>query len=72
MNDYFLKFTDEAAFNDVMPSAVPGVLDIDVVGEIPDHEGFHVNVRCAEGLPDTLASFVLDPPPVTPYRVFAP
>lgn len=44
---------------------------IDVIGEIPDETGWHVNLRIIDGspLPEELAPFVVTP--ANPYRVWA-
>lgn len=66
--DHFLKFVDEAEYLDARGDAVL-TCDLDVIGEIPDAVGFHVNARGE--LPEMLAAFEIDAPS-TPYRVFAP
>ena len=73
----FLRFPDEEAWLTAAADAgfmVDGALAaythdraIDVVGEITDMAGFHVNYSGV--LPETWAEFVVEP--AAPYRVFA-
>lgn len=64
MTDYYLKFASESEAQ----AALEGYEGaIDVIGEIPDVTGWHVNVRGAES--EVLAAFAIEV--VTPYRVWA-
>ena len=85
MTDYCLRFPDEAtSFSAAQElGAVIETEDgprlarfthryaIDVIGEIPDQTGWHVNFRIVDGspLPAELEPFVVTPE--SPYRVFA-
>ena len=90
MNDFFLKAANEADLDDALLAAglavewededglvhlVPteGVC-LDIIGEIPDVTGWHVNVRTMfEPTEDQLAALSVFElvPPDTPYRIFA-
>ena len=74
---HFLRFSDESAWtaaateagffiNDTLTAYTHGHA-IDVIGDIPNTAGFHVNF--AGTLPETWAEFVVSP--ADPYRVFA-
>ena len=85
MTDYCLRFPDEAtsfAAAQELGAVVetedgPRLLRfndrwaIDVIGEIPNQTGWHVNLRIVDGspLPEELAPFVVTP--TNPYRVWA-
>lgn len=90
MADYFLKGVNEAQVDDAMIAAglaiesedeegfvtligTEGVC-LDVVGEIPDYTGWHVNIRTAFDLSEEqikCISGVSIEAPANPYRVFA-
>lgn len=63
--DYYLKFKDEAQATSVLDGIDAYV---DVIGEIPDVKGWHVNVRSAE---EQEWLDVYDTKPNSPYRVWA-
>ena len=64
MTDYYLKFASESE----ALAALEGYEGaIDVIGEIPDVTGWHVNVRGEAN--EKLAAY--DTAPITPYRVWA-
>lgn len=64
MTDYYLKFQSEAEST----AALEGYEGaIDVIGEIPDVTGWHVNVRGPES--ETLANYAVEV--ATPFRVWA-
>lgn len=46
---------------------------LDIIGEIPGAEGWHVNVRCGDLTEEQEAelAFAMITPPETPYRVWA-
>ena len=82
MSDYYLKFGSEAAMQTALQAAgcyVDGNLIVstfdyalDVIGVIEGVPGFHVNWRQLQGeFPSSLSSFVIDPPPATPARIWA-
>jgi len=63
MTDYYLKFNSEAEAT----AALDGYEGaIDVIGQIPEVEGWHVNVRGEES--EALAAFAVEV--ATPYRVW--
>ena len=74
---YFLRFPDEPAWTAAATEAGFLIDDtltaythdraIDVVGEIPEVDGWHINF-CGE-LPDEWDEFLVEP--ADPYRVFA-
>lgn len=64
MSDYYLKFANEAEAT----AALDGYEgSIDIIGEIPDVTGWHVNVRGPES--EALAAFAVEV--ATPYRIWA-
>jgi hypothetical protein len=83
MIDYYLKFGNEAAMQSALEGAgcyddkgdlITSTFDyaLDVIGAIENVSGFHVNWRQLQGeFPSALSSFVLDPPPATPARIWA-
>ncbi len=64
MTDYYLKFNSEAEATTVL-EGYEGA--IDVIGEIPDVAGWHVNVRGPESEALEQYAVIVD----TPYRVWA-
>ena len=82
--DLYLKAADEAEMNAALIAAglvydEDGVLtpafdvSLDVIGPIPDTEGWHVNVRSYDLTDAQLAELqpVIIVPPEQPYRVWA-
>jgi hypothetical protein len=82
--DLYLKAADEAEMNAVLIAAGvayddEGVLtpapfvSLDVIGTIPEREGYHVNVRSYDLSETQLAELqpVIIVPPEQPYRVWA-
>jgi len=85
MTDYYLRFPDEqtsvaaAQQLDAIANTEDGPrlvrfthrYAIDVIGEIPDQTGWHINFRIVDGspLPSELEPYVITPK--TPFRVFA-
>jgi len=64
MTDYYLKFVSEEQAIRVLEGYQGS---IDIIGEIPDATGWHVNVR---GEPDKiLSSYAVEV--TTPYRIWA-
>lgn len=82
--DLYLKAADEAEMNAVLIAAGvayddDGVLtpapfvSLDVIGAIPERDGYHVNVRTpslTDAQEEALEGLVIVPPE-TPYRVWA-
>ena len=84
MTDLYLKAADEAEMNAVLIAAGlayddEGVLtpafgvSLDVIGPIPERDGYHVNVRSYDLTEAQLAELqpVIIVPPEQPYRVWA-
>jgi hypothetical protein len=72
MIDYYLKATSEDEITATLEKAAV-VGSLDVVGEIPDVNGFHVNLRVTEPLSEEqikVLSVLLIEAPTTPYRVW--
>jgi hypothetical protein len=84
MLDLYLRATDEAEMNAALIDAglamelddtfgpAPGV-SLDIIGAIPERDGYHVNVRCGgltEAQEAALEGLVIAPP-AQPYRVWA-
>ena len=84
MTDLYLRAADEAEMNAVLIAAGlayddEGVLtpafgvSLDVIGPIPERDGYHVNVRSYDLTEAQLAELqpVIIVPPEQPYRVWA-
>jgi hypothetical protein len=72
MIDYYLKAESEEEITAALEQAgVNGALD--VVGEIPEVQGFHANLRVTEPLSEeqieVLSSLIIEAP-ATPYRIW--
>jgi len=62
---YYLKFPSKPALADTLVSDED--VQVDIIGEIPDKDGWHLNLIC-DNLPVELAEFEVFPE--NPYRVW--
>jgi len=51
MIDYYLKTNTESEMTELL-SGLPSEVAVDIIGEIPDVSGYHVNVRVMTELED--------------------
>lgn len=73
MQDFYLKFSDEAALNAAFEKlSLDEYCALDVIGEIEGATGWHANLRLAKDRPDivdAIATAMIDAP-ATPHRVW--